>query len=84
MLTQGWSRFKWTDVLINRPPALSFLPEYEGHIITGRIVNAASTPEKKIVAYIAVPGKRIQFYAASSDSTGRLLFNTKDLYAPMN
>jgi hypothetical protein len=83
MLTQGWSRFIWNDVLENKTPAFSFLPEYSGHIITARIVNTQNnTPAKGIITYLGVPGKRVQLYTAQSDSLGRLSFFTKDLYGP--
>jgi hypothetical protein len=83
MLTQGWSRFQWNDVLKNKPAAFSFLPEYNGHIVTGKLVAAATnTPVADIVAYFGVPGKRVQLFASRSDSSGRLLFNTKDFYGP--
>ncbi|MGZ3778921.1 MAG: hypothetical protein ACXVAZ_14770, partial [Mucilaginibacter sp.] len=33
MLTQGWSRFQWGDVLKNKPASFAYLPEYNGHIV---------------------------------------------------
>ena len=72
MLTQGWRRFQWTEVLKSKPAAFSFLPEYNGHIITGKIVNpATNTPANEIVAYFGVPGKRVQLFTAKSDSAAR-------------
>lgn len=83
MLTQGWRQFDWGNVLSNTAPAFKFLPEYNGHIITGRITNAANnTPAAGVVAYLGIPGKRVQMYPALSDSTGLLLFNTRNMYGP--
>lgn len=83
MLTQGWRRFQWGDVLKNKPAAFSFLPEYDGHIVSGKVVNpATNTPANEVVAYFGVPGKRVQLFTSKSDSSGHLLFNTKDLYGP--
>jgi hypothetical protein len=83
MLTQGWNRFQWSEVLKNSPASFAFLPEYNGHIVTGKLVNTlTNAPAGDIVAYFAIPGKRVQLFAARSDSTGRLLFNTKDFYGP--
>jgi len=83
MLTQGWRRFQWSDVLSNKQPSFSFLPELDGHLVVGKIVNTATnTPGGDVVAYFAVPGKRVQVFTARSDSTGKLLFNTKDFYGP--
>lgn len=81
MLTQGWRRFEWKNVLTNNAPAFNFLPETYGHIITGKIFNTITNePASGIIAYLGVPGKRVQLFASSSDSLGRLLFNTRDLY----
>ncbi len=83
LLTQGWSRFNWNDVLENKTQAFNFLPEYNGHIITAKIVNTqTNTPAKGIITYLGVPGKRVQLYTAQSDSLGRLFYLTKDLYGP--
>ncbi|HEX8019050.1 hypothetical protein [Mucilaginibacter sp.] len=83
MLTQGWRRFQWSNVLGSKPAAFNFLPEYDGHLITGKIANTQTGGiAKDIVAYLSVPGKRVQLYAAKSDSAGRLVFNTRQLYGP--
>ena len=83
MLTQGWRRFEWNEVLKNKPTVFSFLPEYNGHIVSGKIINTqTNAPALDVVAYFAVPGKRVQLFTAKGDSLGRLLFNTKDLYGP--
>lgn len=83
MLTQGWRRFQWNDVLQNKPAAFSFLPEYNGHIVTGKVTNTTTnTPAFDVIAYFAVPGKRVQLFASRSDSTGHILFNTNNLYGP--
>ncbi len=82
MLTQGWRRFEWSNVLNSKPAAFNFLPETYGHIVTAKITNTlTNTPANGIVAYLGVPGKRVQLFTSKSDSAGRLLFNTKDLYA---
>jgi hypothetical protein len=83
MLTQGWRRFQWSEVLKNKHAEFSYLPEYNGHLVTGKIVNqATSAPVADIIAYLGVPGKRVQVFTSKSDSAGRLLFNTKALYGP--
>ncbi|MFC0519024.1 hypothetical protein ACFFGT_32730 [Mucilaginibacter angelicae] len=83
MLSQGWRRFQWDNVLGNKPASFNFLPEYDGHLITGKITNTQTgSVAKDIIAYLSVPGKRVQLYAARSDSAGRLAFNTRQLYGP--
>jgi hypothetical protein len=83
MLTQGWRRFDWNDVLKNKMPSFNFLPEYNGPIVNAKLVNQLTNkPDKDVVAYLAIPGKRVQVYAAISDSLGRLIFNMKNFYGP--
>ncbi len=83
MLTQGWRRFQWDNVLKSKPASFAFLPEYNGHVVTGKVIDPATNkPANEVVAYFGVPGKRVQLFTALSDSSGRLLFNTKDLYGP--
>lgn len=83
MLTQGWRRFKWSDVLKNKAPEFNFLPEFNGPIISAKIVNQLTNkPDKDVIAYLAIPGKRVQMYTSGSDSLGRLIFNMKEFYGP--
>ncbi len=83
MLTQGWRRFNWADMLQNKTPSFNFLPEFNGPIINGKLISQVSTkPVKDIIAYLAIPGKRVQLYTSNSDSLGRLIFNMKDFYGP--
>ncbi|WP_454802133.1 hypothetical protein [Mucilaginibacter phyllosphaerae] len=83
MLTQGWRRFKWPDIIQNKASALPFLPEYNGHIVTAKITDAVTNaPANSIITFMGVPGKRVQMYPAKSDAEGNLLFNTKDFFGP--
>lgn len=83
MLSQGWRRFEWNSILSNKKPSFNFLPEYNGHLINAKISSTINNrPAKDIVAYLSVPGKRVQLFAAKSDSLGRLIFNTKQLFGP--
>lgn len=83
MLSQGWRRFQWDNILNNKTPSFTFLPEHDGHLITGKMSSTvAGAPLKDVVAYLSVPGKRVQLFAANSDSTGKITFNTTQLYGP--
>lgn len=83
LLAQGWSRFDWNAALPGKTPAFKFVPEYNGHLISARITNTqTNTPAQGVVTYLSVPGKRVQMYPALSDSSGHLLFNTRDMYGP--
>ncbi len=81
MLTQGWRKFQWAQVLENKASGFTYLPEYHGHVINARIVNSETgAPAKNIMTYLGIPGKRVQLYTSKSDSLGHLLYNTKDFF----
>ena len=42
MLTQGWSRFRWEDVLAPSLPAPKFLPEPNGPVVQARLTRAGT------------------------------------------
>jgi hypothetical protein len=82
MITQGWRRFKWEDILLNKKPVFRFLPEINGHIINGKIT--ALQPGLKVQdinAYLSVPGTRTQFQTASADAGGKVKFEMKNFYS---
>jgi len=81
LLTQGWSRWRWQDVLFGRLPEVRFLPEYEGHQVTGVVFDKQTDrPAAGIPVFVSLPGKAFRFGAALSDSAGRVVFNLEDFY----
>jgi hypothetical protein len=83
MLTQGWSGFKWDDIIKNKEHNFSFLPEMEGLLITGKITHTASgLPAAGITVYLSVPGKAFQYANFVSDTAGRIFFPVKDIFGP--
>lgn len=80
LVSQGWRRFEWNKVLIGGQPDIKFMPEYTGHIVTGKLLDASGRPAKNINTYLAIPGNRVQLFSSRSDSAGRIYFNTKDFY----
>lgn len=79
MLTHGWRRFKWEDVLNNKKPTFQFIPEYEGHIITGKVTSKKTgLPAEGVLGYLSSPSKKFQFNTALSNAEGTLYFNTRD------
>lgn len=80
MMTQGWRRFNWPDVLQGKS-SFEFLPEYEGHLINGRITNKATgMPAENILVYLSAPGQRFAFGSATSNKNGLLQFDIKNLW----
>jgi hypothetical protein len=81
LLTQGWRRFRWEEVLQDNTPTFTYVPEYKGHIITGRIVDSRTgAPAPNMEGYLSVPGNRTQFATAISDSAGRVAFDMPAMY----
>ena len=84
MLTHGWRRFKWDEILSNKPPMpRSFLPEPNGHLILGTVTDPVSgAPVPNIITYLSAPGKPVRLYVSRSDSMGRIRFEMQDFYGP--
>jgi len=81
MITQGWRRFRWEDVIHHSNPTLDFPPEYNGAIITGHIVNTQTgAVDPNIQGFLAVPGTRTQYASAYGDENGKIKFELKDFY----
>ena len=81
MLTQGWRRFKWEEVLSNKKPSFTYLPEFEGHIITGRILpKTGSLPDTGVTVYLSVPGKHFKFANTTASKDGLIQFNVEKFY----
>ena len=84
MLTQGWSRFSWANVLTQRPdsPAI-FPPELYGHLVRGRVLDRRTgAPVQGLQVYLAAPSHRIRLYNAISQANGSFLFEAPDWYGP--
>jgi hypothetical protein len=83
MLTQGWSRFSWADVLADQPAALPHPPELHGHLVRGRVLDRRTgAPAQGLPVYLAAPSRRIQLYHAISQADGSLLFEVPDWVGP--
>ena len=81
MLTHGWRRFRWDEVLSDKKPEFRFLPEYGGHFVKGKITNTATgLPERNIAAFLATPELRPKLFIAQSDSLGNLRFEVNKLH----
>ena len=79
LLVQGWCRFDWENVLQNKPPSFKYIPEFSGHIITGRVTNdMTKKPAPDVLVYLSVPGRRVQLKGCISDSAGMVHFDMKD------
>ena len=80
LLTQGWRRFNWDAVLHKQTPTFSFAPEYNGHILSGKVVQTLTGAiGKDIEGYLSIPGTRTHFTSAHSDSNGVIYFEMREM-----
>ncbi len=81
MLTQGWRRFAWADILAETSAKLPFALE-TGLSITGKVLRPNGKPSQKVNLTIMLKGAQAAdnpgFLLATSDSLGR--FGLYDLY----
>ena len=82
MLTNGWRRFKWSSIVKDPPPVMTFIPEYRGHVINGKVTNPQGRAVRGVVTYLSAPGLNIQIYGSSSDALGDIKFEMKDFSGP--
>ncbi len=81
MMTHGWRRFRWEEVEQHSAPYFEFPPEYNGTIISGRMVNTRTgAAAREIQGYVSLPGTRTQFSSSVSNEEGNLKFELKDFY----
>ncbi|MEO6329505.1 MAG: hypothetical protein ABIO55_11250 [Ginsengibacter sp.] len=81
LLTNGWRRFKWDDILKNENPLFNFVPEYYGQIIDGRVIDIKTgIPAGDIETFMSIPGFLPAFTSCVSDNDGRLKFELKNFY----
>ena len=81
MLIYGWRRFKWEDILNNAKPFFEFVPEYNGPIITGTVINKLTgKPAAGIETYMSIPGFPKGFSSSLSDSIGGVKFELGNYY----
>jgi hypothetical protein len=79
LLTHGWRRFKWEDVIEKKDPDLRHVLEYRGHIIRGKVTNNEDKAAPGIQTWLSTPDKVIRLYASTSNANGNVQFEAKDI-----
>jgi len=80
MLTQGWRRFKWEEIIQNSPPDFEFIPEWTGHVINAKVTDRISSqPLDNQTVYLAGPGIKSQLAGCVSNKKGQLIFDLPHL-----
>jgi hypothetical protein len=85
MMTQGWRRFKWSNVLQSSPAPPLFSPEYEGMIVSGKLTkNQTGKPVFNTPVLLALPGNESHLYSAVTDVSGKFQFYVKNIHGSNN
>lgn len=80
MLTQGWRRFRWPEVLAGQAPATPYAPELNGYVLQGRVHQATGAPAAGVPAYLSLPGRSFWFGTTVSYPDGLVQFELPRTY----
>jgi len=81
LLTQGWRRFNWQNILQHTLPVFRFTPEYKGHIVRGRVTsNTTGRPVRGVECFLSVAGTRTQMRGDISNDSGIVQFEMNHFY----
>jgi hypothetical protein len=81
MLTNGWRRFRWEEILKNKSLSFEFAPEFAGHVLTGKVANSKTGEiAREVEGFASVPGVRTQLSTAKSDGNGNVNFEMRNMY----
>ena len=65
----------------SKKPAFEFLPEVEGPVVNGKIINKLTgAPVAFSDAFLSIPGNDYAFSSATSDAQGVVRFGFRDIY----
>ncbi len=80
MLTHGWNRFRWEEMVAAPKPKYRYLPEYGGHFINGKVFNSQTgRPTGGVSTFLAAPSQQARLFLAQSDSLGSIRFEVKKM-----
>jgi hypothetical protein len=83
LLTQGWRRYRWEEILNKRQPQLDYVPEYDGQIINARIIERKQ--ERSCSKYTGLSfhtRRKVQAEYRDQQPKGELRFEVKRFYGP--
>ncbi|CAG5007385.1 hypothetical protein DYBT9275_04034 [Dyadobacter sp. CECT 9275] len=82
MLTHGWRRFKWENVLAGNDE-YPHLPEHHGHFIYAKLTDTRTGEAAAgIDTYLAAPDAPSRLYVTQSNTKGEVRFEVKDFFGP--
>ena len=79
IISHGWRRFKWEDVFAGTLPKYQHLPEFDGHLVLGKVLNMSdNSPAPGIDSYLAPLDFPAKLYVNHSDNAGNFMFELKN------
>lgn len=82
MMTSGWRRFNWEQVL-QPTPAVQHPLERSGQVITARVTDTRTyKPAENVQVYLSIPATPYKLFTAVTDSTGLAQFRVNHFYGP--
>jgi hypothetical protein len=79
MLTHGWRRFDWNQIL-NGKPAITFLPEISGQLIACKVLDQNNKPVKDVEVFLSIPETTYKLYSGISNDSGLVRITVKDFF----
>jgi hypothetical protein len=81
LLTQGWRRFHWNEVLEKKPTYIDNSTELNGHIIWARVTKKSDLQTAEgVTVFLTLPGTKPLFYQGISNKNGLVLFNIPSFF----
>lgn len=82
MLTHGWRKFKWENILNNDSDGfIKYLPETRGHLVSANMRDSKTMePVQNALALLSISGHPFGFYAAETNKKGFVQFEVKNFY----
>jgi hypothetical protein len=81
MLTHGWRRFSWKKILATNSRDSLHLPEFHGHVVTGRVTDEAGKPAASVRTFLSYPSKKVSLNSTVSDRQGNIRYILKHFHA---
>lgn len=74
MITHGWRKFRWDNVLSGKKETVKFIPEYLGHVVTGEVHDENDKPVSGVAAYLGSPAVQPRVYLSRSNASGKVQY----------
>jgi hypothetical protein len=78
MLTHGWRRFSWDKVFSNQSLVSLYMPELQGHLVRGKVLDEAGNPAGNVKTFLSYASRKINLSATISNQSGDVQYVLKD------